>query len=66
MKKLIALLLAVAMLLSLTACGGTAKSEATNSTTETRIEPVETEPVETEPAETEPAPTETATSPTNP
>ena len=35
MKKLITLLLAAAMLLSMTACGGTAKSEATNATTPT-------------------------------
>lgn len=50
MKKLIALLLAVTMLASLTACGGSA-------------EPVETTPATTEPAvvETEAAPTEAPT-----
>ena len=50
MKKRIALLLAAVMLLSLTACGGSAAPEETVPPTAVATEPTETEPVETEPA----------------
>jgi len=57
MKKLIALLLVAVMLLSLTACGGSAKPEETAEpavfTTEAPTEPVETEPGIYYPADSE-------------
>ena len=56
MKKLIALLLAAAMLLTMTACGGDAKSAETaapTAATEASTEPVETEPGIYYPADSE-------------
>ena len=55
MKKLIALLLAACLILSLAACG-TTNVEAPQA--ETPTEPAATEPTPTEPAATEPTPTE--------
>ena len=63
MKKMLALLLALMMLLSMTACGAApVELLPTQSpavlTEPAYTEPMETEPVETEPVQTEPAPTE--------
>ncbi len=58
MKKLIALLLALVMIVGLVACGKTPDAPAVENPTD----PAPTEPQATEPAPTEPAPTEPAPS----
>ena len=58
MKKLLAVVLAVCMLLSFAACKEESQPQKTQPTEPTQTEPVATEPVQTQPTETQPVATE--------